>query len=132
MYTAHTMTEEGGNKKILSHLPFRKIVPALFVLITGIGLSFVAKNLMDYKVESDRQVEFDKSVSSVVSRLESGVTNQEQVVSNLDGLFKASVQVVRDVFELYSTVPAHSNPYILSVGYASRVKQDQLESFSFY
>lgn len=131
MYTAHTMQED-NSKKLLSRIPFKKVIPALIVLIAGTGLSYVAKNLMDYKVHSDRQVEFDKSVSSVVSRLESGVTNQQQVVTNLNGLFAASVQVVRDVFELYSTVPARSNPYILSVGYASRVKQDQVENFCFY
>ncbi|MBL7975244.1 MAG: CHASE domain-containing protein, partial [Candidatus Kapabacteria bacterium] len=110
----------------------KKMLPIVLTVVAGVALSVIGMNLTNYKVESDRQIEFDKSVSSVLSRVQNATANQEQVVKNLDGLFAASVQVVRDVFELYSTVPAKSNPYILSIGYASKVTAQDADNFVYY
>ncbi|MBL7999581.1 MAG: CHASE domain-containing protein [Candidatus Kapabacteria bacterium] len=131
MFTANSVLntneiEKKGRSSIFKYLPIA------FVLVAGIAVSIVGKNLLDYKTESDRQAEFDKSVSSVMSRMENSLGEQEQTLTNLNELFKASVQVVRDVFELYSTVPAKSNPSILSIAYASNVKQSQLSDFIYY
>lgn len=131
MYTAQTIVQQ--NKKVsIWKLPAKKLLPAFIVFIVGLGLSIVGKNLLDTKANNDRQAEFDKAVSSLSTRVENGLREQEQILKNLDGLYDVSVQVVRDVFELYSTVPAKSNPYILSIGYASDVAVKDVNDFVLY
>lgn len=131
MFTAHNF-DKSETKSTFFKIPMKKMLPIVLTVVAGVALSVIGMNLTNYKVESDRQIEFDKSVSSVLSRVQNATANQEQVVKNLDGLFAASVQVVRDVFELYSTVPAKSNPYILSIGYASKVTAQDADNFVYY
>ncbi len=132
MYTAHSVenSETAGALKKLP--PLKRLITPIIVLIVGIGLSVTAMQLVELKVHTDLQMEFDRSVGSLSSRAESGFAKQEQVLHNLDGLFKASVQVVRDVFELYSTIPAKSEPGILSIAYANEVSHAQLPDLVLY
>ncbi len=132
MYTAQSVDHDPTTKSLMRRIPIRRLVLPFIVLVIGVGLSITAKKLVDYKVQADLQMEFDKSVNSLYSRAQSGFSKQEQVLHNLDGLFKASVQVVRDVFELYSTIPANSEPGILSIAYANRVSQSQLSDLVLY
>ncbi len=132
MYTAHSVDNHQTAKRSFTLPPLKRLVSPLIVLVVGIGLSITAMKLVDVKVRTDLQLEFDKSVSSLTSRTQNGFAKQEQVLHNLDGLFKASVQVVRDVFELYSTIPAKSEPGILSIAYANQVSQPQLNDLVLY
>lgn len=128
MYTAQTLTE----KFRFPRLPLGKYLQVAAIGILGFTLSFAAMYLLDDSIRTKRQMEFDKAVSTVVTRLEQGTTTYENVLRNLDALFRNSVQVVRDVFELYSTVPAESNPAIRCIGYASIVTPHELGEFTFY
>ena len=127
MYTALTVTESHRFR-----LPLRKYIPDAVIAFIGIAVSVAAMYLLDDSIRTKRQMEFDKAVNSVVARLEQGTMTYENVLRNLDALFRNSVQVVRDVFELYSTVPAESNPAIRSIGYASMVSPHELDQFTFY
>lgn len=124
MYTAQTLTESSR----FPRLPLAKYFQVAAIAIVGIALSIAAMYLLDDSIRTKRQMEFDKAVGSVVARLEQGTTTYENVLRNLDALFRNSVQVVRDVFELYSTVPAESNPAIRCIGYASIVTPRELGS----
>lgn len=128
MYTAQTLTESSR----FPRLPLAKYFQVAAIAIVGIALSIAAMYLLDDSIRTKRQMEFDKAVGSVVARLEQGTTTYENVLRNLDALFRNSVQVVRDVFELYSTVPAESNPAIRCIGYASIVTPRELGEFTFY
>ncbi len=132
MYTAHSVENNQGAKRSFTLPSLKRLISPLIVLIVGVGLSITAMKLVEVKVRTDMQMEFDKSVSSLTSRTETGFAKQEQVLHNLDGLFKASVQVVRDVFELYSTIPAKSEPGILSIAYANHVSHPQLADLVLY
>ncbi|RMF34737.1 MAG: PAS domain S-box protein [Chlorobiota bacterium] len=128
MYTAQTLTETTR----FPRLPLGKYLQVAAIAVIGIALSIAAMYLLDDFIRTKRQMEFDKAVGSVVARLEQGTATYENVLRNLDALFRNSVQVVRDVFELYSTVPAESNPAIRCIGYASIVTPRELGEFTFY
>jgi PAS domain S-box-containing protein len=110
----------------------RRYTAPVLAVIVGSALSFIAMKFVDGAIESEFRNEFDKSVSSVLNRTQTGFAKQEQVVKNLDQLFKANVQVVRDVFELYSAIPAKSEPGILSIGYANHISRNQVSELELY
>lgn len=110
----------------------RRLISPIIVLIAGVSLSFLAKHLVERSIESDQRNEFDKSVTSLMMRIQSGFTKQEQVIANLQGLYDAKLQVVRDVFELYSAIPAQSDPGILSIGYANFVRKSDIPGLELY
>lgn len=128
MYTAETVS----NRLAPLRLPLRKYLQVGVIALIGLAISVGVMNLLDSSLQTRRQMEFDKAVNSVVSRLEQGAAAYENVLRNLDALYRNSVQVVRDVFELYSTVPAESNPAIRSIGYASIVRANELGEYTFY
>lgn len=128
MYTAQTVARSDTSVR----LPLRKYRQVALIALAGIALSYGIMRLLDSSLQTRRQMEFDKAVNSVVTRLEQGTTTYENVLRNLDALYRNSVQVVRDVFELYSTVPAESNPAIRSIGYANIVSARELGEFTFY
>ncbi|MCX7929544.1 MAG: CHASE domain-containing protein [Chlorobi bacterium] len=128
MYTAHTVAHQGHPIR----LPLRKYLQVASIAVVGIAISIGVMRLLDNSLQTRRQMEFDKAVNSVVSRIEQGTATYENVLRNLDALYRNSVQVVRDVFELYSTVPAESNPAIRGIGYANIVTARELEEFTFY
>ncbi|MFN4768638.1 MAG: CHASE domain-containing protein [Candidatus Kapaibacterium sp.] len=118
------------SSKVLASI--RKYTAPALTAIVGTALSIVAMNFVQGAIESEFRNEFDKSVSSVLTRTQTGFAKQEQVVKNLDQLFKANVQVVRDVFELYSAIPAKSDPGILSIGYANHIARNQVSELELY
>ncbi|MCS6999484.1 MAG: CHASE domain-containing protein [Bacteroidota bacterium] len=128
MYTAQIVAEEN----IRTRLPLSKYLVVVSILLGGIALSVAIMYILDNSLRTRRQMEFERAVSSVITRIEQGVVTYENVLRNLDGLYRNSVQVVRDVFELYSTVPAESNPAIRSIGYANLVSARELPEFIFY
>lgn len=128
MYTAETVSSRFAPPR----LPVRKYLQVGIIALIGFAISVGVMNLLNSSLQTRRQMEFDKAVNSVVSRLEQGAATYENVLRNLDALYRNSVQVVRDVFELYSTVPAESNPAIRSIGYASIVRANELGEFTFY
>lgn len=127
MYTAETVSSRFAPPR----LPVRKYLQVGIIALIGFAISVGVMNLLNSSLQTRRQMEFDKAVNSVVSRLEQGAATYENVLRNLDALYRNSVQVVRDVFELYSTVPAESNPAIRSIGYASIVRANELGEFTF-
>lgn len=128
MYTASTVTAAPSTVR----LPRSKYLQVTAIALVGFAISYGVMRLLDDSLHAKRQMEFDKAVNSVVARLEQGTTTYENVLHNLDALYRNSVQVVRDVFELYSTVPAESNPAIRSIGYANLVSEAELGEFVFY
>ncbi len=128
MYTASTV----DSKQIRQRLPLAKYLQVAAIGVIGLAISYGVMRLLDDSLAAKRQMEFDKAVSSVITRLEQGSHTYVNVLRNLDALYRNSVQVVRDVFELYSTVPAESNPAIRSIGYANLVSHRELGEFVFY
>lgn len=111
---------------------FSKAYPAYIILIITVILSFLAWFLVAQKVKSDRKSAFDKAVISVMNRLELKYQNDYQVLQSMRSLYDSKVQVVRDVFELYGTIPARTYHSIISIMYAPQVPMEKLEEFVYY
>lgn len=100
---------------------FSKIYPAFIVLAVMLVLSIIVYKVTDNKIRSDRQNEFDKAAISVVNRVGTGVQRNSEVLNSMSGLYDLLIQVVRDYFELYGTVPAKTYPSIMSISYCPKV-----------
>lgn len=109
----------------------RKIFPALIVFIVMMAATYGVWVLTTNQVESDRQAQFEKAVNSVMTRLENKEQKKIEVISSMSGLYDILVQVVKDYFELYATVPIKTYPSIISLIYAPSVSHENLPMFLF-
>lgn len=123
---------EASQQTRISVFQFSKTYPAFVTLLTGILFSFILWNIVDNKVRSDRDMAFEKATGSVVGRLQTGIDQNMQVLNSIDGLYKNSVQVVRDMFELYGSIPTRTNSSILSMYYVPYVAQAAKDQFIYY
>lgn len=114
----------------LGHL--RVTYPAFIVLGFLLGLSGFLWWLVRAQLRAEQQATFERAVSSVVNRLERYIAEHEQILTSVQGLYANVVQVVRDVFELYATVPARSHAAVLSIAYAPCVDVQQLGAYLHY
>lgn len=121
-----------SSKKRSSIFNFSKTYPAYIVLILFIIASFFVKWAFEQKVITDKQNDFNKAKSSIMSRFELAYQSHYQVLSNIKGLYDVEVQIVRDFFVLYGTVPVQSYKSILSLMSVPEVKPDKLAAFRKY
>ncbi|MES2764520.1 MAG: CHASE domain-containing protein [Bacteroidota bacterium] len=119
-------------EKPTSIFSISKTYPAYLVLFIGLIASASIWYLVKQKIDSDRRVAFDKSVTSVMSRLENGYREHEQVLRSINGLYDGYIQVVRDVFELYASIPAKTYSSIISADYVPFVTDARKDEFIFY
>lgn len=109
-----------------------KAYPAYIILVLTIALSFGAWYLVEQKVQSDRQAAFDKAVNSVMGRMEVKYQSDYQVLQSMRSLYDNYVQVVRDVFELYGSIPVRTYESLISIMWAPRIEGPYIEDFIHY
>lgn len=109
-----------------------KTYPAYIVLIVMLGLSFFIYDNVKTQIENDLNAQFDKSVNSIMTRLDNQFQNKFSIVKSMSGLYQLVDQVVRDYFELYGTVPAKTYPSILSIAYIEKVKDAELSIYTYF
>lgn len=123
---------ESSQRQRISVFNFAKTYPAFIVLTVGLILSYFVWDMIGDKVRSDRAAEFDKATSSVSGRLEAGFEQNIQVLTSIDGLYRNSVQVVRDMFELYGSIPTRTNASIQSIYYIPYIPDSNKAQFVYY
>ncbi len=111
---------------------FSRAYPAYIILLLMIMLSIGGWYVVGQKVNSDRSAAFDKATTSIMNRLEFKYRNDYQVLQSMRSLYDNYVQVVRDVFELYGTIPTRTYTSILAILYVPRVYQNELENYILY
>ncbi len=111
---------------------FSKAYPAYIILLIMIILSIGGWFVVGQKVESDRTAAFDKATTSIMNRLEFKYRNDYQVLQSMRSLYDNYVQVVRDVFELYGTIPTRTYSSILTILYVPRIYKNELEDYILY
>jgi len=104
----------------------KKTYPAFIVLVLFLVLSVMIWIFVGDKVQSDKTAAFDKANSSVMSRVELKVQNSYQVLQSMRGLYDNLVQVVRDYFVLYGSVPVKTYPSIVSLMYVPKIDSSLL------
>lgn len=110
----------------------RTTYPAVLVLVLLLAAVIALWWLVRTSIRAEQEATFERAVSSVMSRLERQVSQHEQVLRSVQGLYGHFVQVVRDVFELYATVPARDMAAVLSIAYAPCVDSARLSSYVHY
>jgi CHASE1-domain containing sensor protein len=110
---------------------FSKTYPAYIILLVFLVISYFVWNFFGKQVETDRKMAFDKAVNSIVTRFDSKYQSSLQVLTSIAGLYDNLVEVVRDYFYLYSTVPTQTNPSIVSLMYAPVISNDKLKKEEF-
>lgn len=98
-----------------------KTYPAFIILILFLALSFYVRQSVKDRTENESKAAFNKAVSSVMLRLENKYNSNLQVLTSIQGLYDAYVEVVRDYFKLYSSVPTSTNASIKSLMYVPRI-----------
>ncbi len=110
---------------------FSKTYPAFIALIIFIALSFYVRQSIRENYESETKASFNKAVSSVMLRLENKYNSNLQVLTSIQGLYDEYVEVVRDYFKLYSSVPTNTNASIKSLMYIPRIPSNEVGNHVF-
>ena len=108
-----------SKKSILFDL--RKTWIAYLILAALIITSFFVRDLVQKNVDAEITGEFEKSYSSVVTRINNQYDRLYQLIRSSQGLYYERVQVVRDYFELTSSVPVKNTDAIICMVYAPKV-----------
>lgn len=107
---------------------FSKTYPAYIILIVTLGLSFYAQFFVEDVINSKYEVEFEKAIKSVETRIKSKFETKYQILTSIDGIFKNSY-VVRDVFELNSKTPISTYPSIRAIYKISQVNPEEFDEY---
>ncbi|MBI5323772.1 MAG: CHASE domain-containing protein [Ignavibacteriae bacterium] len=118
------LQQAASQRKIVFDL--KKTYPAFIVLILFLTLSVFIWIFVGDKVQSDKTAAFEKANNSVMSRVELKVQNSYQVLQSMRGLYDNLVQVVRDYFVLYGSVPVKTYSSIISLMYVPKIDSSLL------
>lgn len=109
-----------------------KTYPAYIVLLLSLIASIVVWRVVVDKVESDKTTAFEKATSSVASRLRTEVGNHMQIIQSMKGLYQSFPFVVRDVFELYGSIPVKTFSSLQAVSFTQPIPAAELGSFIYF
>lgn len=132
MSTSHDSVMREASKKHSAAYSFSKIYPAFIVLALALVTSVIVWRVTAEKVESDKATAFEKATASVVSRLNTAVSNHMQIIRSMHGLYESFPFVVRDVFELYGSIPVKTYPSLQAVAFTPPVPRKELGSFVYF
>lgn len=110
---------------------FNKTYPAFIALIIFIALAFYVRITVKENYEKESKQNFTKAVGSVMMRIENKYNSNLQVLTSIQGLYDQYVEVVRDYFKLYSSVPTSTNASIKSLLYVPRISRTYVNEHIF-
>jgi PAS domain S-box-containing protein len=110
---------------------FSKTYPAYIVFIVLFIFSFFVKSFFADRVKTDNRNEYDKAVSSIMSRFEKVNESNSQVLKSMRSLYDNMPFVSRDYFFLYGSVPVKTYSSILSLMSVSYVPANKLGEFEY-
>lgn len=115
------------------HKPgLNKTWPAYLILTLGIAATVFGWRYAQRQVEEKLNTLFQTEKIRVINHLAQAVTQQHEVLRSFQNLYGSSVQVVRDMFELYAAVPAKMYEGVVSITYAPSVKDAGKAAFMEY
>lgn len=117
------------SQKKKSAYSLKKTYPAYIILVIFLIASFFIRYFSAQSIQSSLINEFDKATNSVMNRLSAHYFKQIEVLNSMNGLYDTLVEVVKDYFELYATIPTKSYPSIMSVAYIPEVEHSGLDMF---
>lgn len=124
--------KQAGTQKKSIIFDFRKTYPAYIILVLFLAASFGVRYFSHKSVEQSTKADFDKAVSSIMTRMNNQVVRHEQILTSIKGLYGQGFEIVKDYFELYGAVPAKTYSSIISLAYVPKVTSSEWENFHFY
>ena len=122
--------KEAASKK-RNYMSFSKTFPAFIVLIIMLIITFVIFDSLKQSTAINKNAQFDKAVSSVMTRFDNQTDKIVGVTKSVSGAYDLMIEVVRDYFELLAEIPVMTHSSILSIDYIPRVENDNLGNFIF-
>ncbi len=110
----------------------KKYLPAYIVLIIAIVLSVGAWRFALSVNERYVNSQFETECNVIEQRLNFWLEPNGAVLDNLQGMFHNVVQIVRDIFELYVSIPESSHPGVQAIGYAPKIPRSDIKTFVLY
>jgi len=110
-------------------LNFSKVYPAYITLVITLAVTIGLWQLVDSQVENENTTSFDKAASSIMNRFEGEYQKNFQVLTSVSGLYDNLVQVVRDYFNLYASIPTKTHGSLQSVIYTPRIANYELDLY---
>ncbi len=129
---SHDRVIREASRKQTVAFSFSKTYPAYIVLVFALIASVAIWRIVIDKVESDKTAAFDKATASVVSRLNTAANNHMQIIHSMKGLYQSFPFVVRDVFELYGSIPVKTFPSLQAVSFTQAIPAAELGSFIYF
>ena len=120
-----------SSKKKSIIFDFGKTWIAYAVLILLIIGSVFIKDIVEDRMNSELNTEFEKAYSSVISRLNNQYDKLFQVMQTTQGLYYQNEEIVRDYFELNGAVPVRNFTSIMSLNYVAKVQHRNWSKFHF-
>jgi len=112
-----------------SFFHFSKVYPAYITLLITLAVSFGLWQLVKSQIKNENTSSFDKAATSIMNRFEDEYNKNYQVLISVSGLYDELVQVVRDYFNLYASIPTKTSESLLGVIYSPKVSNDELELY---
>jgi PAS domain-containing protein len=91
-----------------------------------LAFSFFLSNL-----EEHRNLEFNKAIQSISTRVENLKQTEISILTSMRGLYNVLPQVTKDYFEIYGTVPLETYKSIATISYIVPLKNSDKNSFLF-
>lgn len=110
----------------------RRSWPAFLVLFGALGLTLLTVRLAQNQVDTQVNAVFETQVDEVLHNLASALDQQLDVLRSLQGLYTTNIQVVRDVFELFATVPAEMHESVKLIAFAPHVTEAERPGYEAY
>lgn len=130
----HPISERSFHKSSLRTDNFfvkLKTIPAYFILIIALVLSYFAFIIISVNIENQRTTEFNKAVQSIITRVENLKLTELSILSSMHGLYDILPQVTRDYFEIYGSVPLQTYKSISSISYIVTLNEINKNKFIF-
>jgi PAS domain S-box-containing protein len=119
---------EGADKK--KQFKFNKTYPAYLILLFLIAVSIMLFLNVKSSLYTSKKADFDKAVSSVVSRLNNQLKQHEEVISSMSEIYDLQEGgIVRDYFELSAALPAQTLNSVQSINFIAKVINANLGDF---
>ncbi len=109
-----------------------KTYPAFLILLIMILLSFFIWRTIDQSVKSDITASYDKATTSVLTRFDANYRSHQEVLASMRGLYDYLIQVVRDYFTLYGSVPTKTYSSIICLMSVPKVEKAKMSEYIHY
>ena len=113
----------------VSFFSLSKIYPAYITLIITLSVSIGLWQLVRSQFENETKTNFDKTITSIMTRFESEYLKHNQVLTSVRGLYDNLVEVVKDYFDLYASIPTKTLESLSSVIYLANVPNDNYGNY---